>query len=270
MNENSGDTYTHGHHASVVNAHAARTASDSAGYLLPHLTAGAAVLDVGCGPGSITVDFARIVAPGRVIGLDRSEDVISQASALSRERGTDNAEFVTGNIYDLDFADESFDVVHAHQVLQHLVDPVAALREMRRVARAGGIVAVRDADFRGVFWFPEVPELDEWMELYQQLARGNQAEPDAGRHLLSWAQDAGFTEIRPSSSNWIYATAERRAGHAESWANRVLHSAFAEQALERGLTDRPGLERLAEGWRRWGRTEDGFFLIPNVELIARA
>jgi ubiquinone/menaquinone biosynthesis C-methylase UbiE len=263
------DVYSHGHHQSVVSAHAARTAVDSAGYLLPHLMQGLTVLDVGCGPGSITVDFAELVAPGQVTGLDRSEEVLAQGRQLAAGRRLANVEFRSGNVYDLDFADGTFDVVHAHQVLQHLTDPVAALREMRRVAKPGGIVAVRDADFHGMSWYPEIPELDEWMDTYQQIARGNKAEPDAGRHLVSWALEAGFTDIRPSSANWLYATQERRAWQSETWATRVLHSAFAEQALERGLADQKKLERIAAGWRRWGDAADGFFLIPNVELIAR-
>src|SRR3990170_4809786 len=125
------DVYTHGHHESVVRAHASRTAENSAAFVIPHLTPGTSVLDVGCGPGSITCDFAVLVAPGTVTGLDRSADVITHARELAADRGVENVEFVAGNIYDLDFEDDTFDLVHAHQVLQHLTDPVEALREMR-------------------------------------------------------------------------------------------------------------------------------------------
>lgn len=265
-----GDIYTHGPHESVVRAHAARTAENSAAYVLPYLTPGTSVLDVGCGPGSITCDFAALVAPGSVTGLDRSPDVIAQAATLAAERGARNIGFVTGNIYSLDFEDETFDVVHAHQVLQHLTDPVAALREMRRVARAGGVVAVRDADFHGMSWYPAIPELDEWMDLYQLIARRNGAEPDAGRRLVSWAQAAGFTDVAPSSSNWLYATGQQRRWQARVWGERVLHSAFADQALEYGFADAADLARISAGWHRWGSTDDGWFLIPNGEVIARA
>lgn len=271
MNEQkSEDVYTHGHHESVVRAHASRTAENSAAFVIPHLTAGTSVLDVGCGPGSITCDFAELVAPAKVVGLDRSVEIVAQAAALAAERGVENVEFVTGNIYDLDFEDETFDLVHAHQVLQHLTDPVAALREMRRVAKPGAIVAVRDADFHGMSWYPEVRELDDWMELYQKIARRNGAEPDAGRRLVSWAQQAGFTDVAPSSSNWLYATAQQRRWQARVWSERVLHSAFAEQALEYGLANEADLARIAAGWHRWGSTDDGYFLIPNGEVIARA
>ncbi len=261
------EVYSHGHHPSVTTAHAARTVASSAAYLEPFLEAGLDVLDVGCGPGSITAGFADLVAPGSVTGIDSSADVVAQAAEAHADLA--NVEFREGNVYDLDAADESFDVVHAHQLLQHLADPVAALREMRRVVRPGGIVAAREADFGAMTWFPVVDELDEWRELYRTLARGNGGEPDAGRRLPGWAAAAGFAEIEVSSTTWVYATAEDRRFLADSWAERVLHSAFAGQTLERGLADQRTLDRLAEGWRIWSRLDDGVFLMPSVEILAR-
>jgi ubiquinone/menaquinone biosynthesis C-methylase UbiE len=261
------EVYSHGHHPSVTAAHATRTVASSAAYLEPFLEAGLDLLDLGCGPGSITAGFADLVAPGSVLGIDSSADVIAQASDAHADVA--NVEFREGNVYDLDVPDESFDVVHAHQLLQHLADPVAALREMRRVVRPGGIVAAREADFGAMTWYPEVPELEEWRELYRELARGNRGEPDAGRRLPAWAAEAGFAEVEVSSSNWVYATVEDRHVHADSWAQRVLHSAFAEQTQERGLADRQTLDRLAEGWQRWARSDGGVFLMPSVEILAR-
>ena len=87
-------------------------------------------------------------------------------------------------------------------------------------------------------WYPAIPELDEWMDLYQRIARRNGAEPDAGRRLVSWAQAAGFTDVAPTSSNWLYATGQQRRWQARVWGERVLHSAFAEQALEYGFAKR--------------------------------
>lgn len=263
----SDEVYSHGHHPSVTAAHAARTVATSAAYLEPLLEGGMDLLDIGCGPGSITAGFADLVVPGSVVGVDSSADVIAEASEAHADLL--NLTFREGNVYDLDAADESFDVVHAHQVLQHLADPVAALREMRRVVRPGGLVAVREADFGAMTWFPAVDELDEWRGLYGHLARGNRGEPDAGRRLPGWAAAAGFAEIEVSSSNWTYSAEADRRFLADSWADRVLHSAFATQALERGLADQQTLRRLAEGWRRWARRDDGVFLMPSVEILAR-
>ncbi|NVM98757.1 class I SAM-dependent methyltransferase [Arthrobacter sp. SDTb3-6] len=266
----SGDVYTHGHHESVLRSHASRTAANSAAYLIPHLTHGLRVLDVGSGPGTITADFALLVAPGEVLGLDRSPEVVAAATALAAERRLANLTFDTGDVYSLDFPDDTFDVVHAHQVLQHLTDPVEALREMRRVAKPGGIVAVRDADFHGMSWYPQLPELDEWMDVYQRVARHNNAEPDAGRRLVHWARAAGLADIAPSSANWLYATDDQRAWLSGVWADRVEKSAFADQAFAYGMADAAGLAQLAAGWRRWGAAPDGWFLMPNGEIIARA
>src|SRR5215471_12089582 len=153
----SSDTYLHGHHDSVLRSHRWRTAENSAGYLLPRLRPDARVLDVGCGPGTITADLAARVPDGEVIGIDAARDVLAQARQEAERRGQRNVRFGTGDVYRLDFADGTFDVVHAHQVLQHLTDPVAALREMRRVCKPGGIVAARDGDYGGIFWFPAEP-----------------------------------------------------------------------------------------------------------------
>src|ERR1043165_6861191 len=122
-------TYTHGHHSAVLRSHQWRTAENSAAYLLPHLKPGMTVLDVGCGPGSITADMARIVAPGKVTGID-SVGVLE--AAVEAVAGVSNVELAAGDVMALDYPDDSFDVVHAHQVLQHLADPVGALRETRR------------------------------------------------------------------------------------------------------------------------------------------
>src|SRR5687768_674086 len=123
------DEYTHGHHASVLRIHSWRTVENSAAYLIPHLQVGSAVLDVGSGPGTITIDLAKRVRPGRVIGVDASADVVASATGLAASDGVQNAEFRVGDAYTLDFDDATFDVVHAHQVLQHVGRPVDALRE---------------------------------------------------------------------------------------------------------------------------------------------
>ncbi|WP_425453011.1 class I SAM-dependent methyltransferase [Calidifontibacter indicus] len=128
------------------------------------------------------------------------------ARHTAESRGTDNIDFAVADVHALDFADATYDVTHAHQVLQHVSDSVQALREMGRVTKPGGIVAVRDSDYSAFAWWPRVPELDEWMELYQAEARANGGEPDAGRRLLSWAQQAGFDDVTPGSSTWCYAT----------------------------------------------------------------
>ena len=177
-------TYTHGHHESVLRSHRWRTAENSAAYLVPYLEAGGSVLDVGCGPGTITIDLARRVAPGQVVGIDAVIEPLEMARSDAVAAHVDNVTFQVADAYALPFDEASFDVVHAHQVLQHLTDPVAALREMGRVCRPDGIVAARDSDYAAMAWHPGDPRLDRWRRIYDEVARANGGEPDAGRRLL--------------------------------------------------------------------------------------
>ncbi|MEU3316469.1 methyltransferase domain-containing protein [Streptomyces sp. NPDC006662] len=264
--------YTHGHHESVLRSHRWRTAANSAAYLIGELRPGMRLLDVGCGPGTITADLADLVGPGgRVTAVDAAPDVLDQAAAYAAERGVEGAvDFAVADVHALEFPDDTFDVVHAHQVLQHVGDPVRALREMRRVCRPGGIVAVRDADYAAMTWYPATPGLEEWLELYRRVARANGGEPDAGRRLLSWARAAGFTEVRASATAWCYATPEEVAWWSGLWADRTTASSYAE-VVERGRQATGAqLAGIAAAWREWGAAADAWFSVLNGELLCRA
>lgn len=262
-----GERYTHGHHESVLRSHTWRTIANSAAYLEPHLAPGRALLDVGCGPGTITAEFASRLAPGRVVGLDAAAEVIAKASA---DFAADNLEFVTGDAYALPFDGGTFDIVHAHQTLQHVADPVRMLREMRRVAKPGGIIAARDIDYAGTFWFPVIPGLELWLDLYERVHRSNGGEPNAGRRLKAWAREAGFEQVDASASIWNFADATDREWWGGMWESRVLHSAFADDATAKGLATRADLERISRAWREWADSEDGWIAMAHGEIIARA
>jgi SAM-dependent methyltransferase len=261
------ETYTHGHAASVLRSHTARTVANSAAYVEEHLRPGSTVLDVGCGPGTITVDIARRVAPGRVLGIEPVSGPLEQAR--EHAAGVDGVEFALGDVYALDHPDGAFDVVHAHQVLQHLTDPVAALREMLRVCRDDGVVAARDADYAAMTWYPADPRLDRWLAIYRAVAHGNGAEPDAGRRLLAWARAAGAAEVTPSASVWCYATPDDRAWWGGMWADRILTSAITRQAVDGGHADLAELEEISRAWREWAENDDGWFLVPHGEVVCR-
>ncbi len=269
MQTTSVDTYTHGHAEPVLQSHRWRTAENSAGYLLPALRPGLDLLDVGCGPGTITVDLAARVAPARVVGLDVSADPLAEARGAAERTGVDVA-FEVGDVYALEAADDSFDVVHAHQVLQHLTDPAAALREMARVCRPGGVIAVRDVDYGAFVTPPADAGLDRWLDLYYAVARHNGGEPHAGRRLLSWAHAAGLRDVVATTSSWCYSSPAERQWWGDSWAGRATASAFAEQAVAYGLATPAELAEIAAAWRRWRDADDGWLGMLHGELLIRA
>ena len=262
-------TYTHGHHQSVVSQHRKRTAAEAAAFLLPQLRPGMRLLDVGCGPGSITVGLAAAVAPGPVLGIDLADDVIGQARALATEKQLTNLRFERADLLSLDRGD-GFDVVYAHQVLQHVPDPLAALAAIRRLLRPGAWVAVRDSDYGTCTWSPPDPRLARWLEVYSAVARRNGGEPDAGRFLSGWVRQAGFTELRVSGTTWTYPGYDRPSVWAESWAERTLQSNLAVKAVEYGIATQAELQEIADGYRQWGARPEAFFSIGHVEVLARA
>lgn len=261
--------YTHGHHESVLRSHTWRTAANSAAYLLGSLKPHMKILDIGCGPGTITADLAALVPEGHVTGVDHAPGIVEQARATAAERGLTNVDFAVADIHALDFPDDTFCVVHAHQVLQHVGDPVQALRELKRVTRPNGFIAVRDSDYSAMTWYPASRGMDDWADLYQRVARANGGEPDAGRRLKSWALAAGITDITATAGTWTFATAEERAWWSGLWADRTLASAYAERVIEGGHATPEQLRAVSDAWRAWGKQEDGWFSVLHGEILCR-
>ena len=150
------ETYLHGHHRSVLSAHSARTAEDAAAFLLPYIESGMKLLDFGCGPGTITIGFAAAVGDsGSVLGIDISDGLLEEWKRRLEETGARNLEFRVDDIYETELEIDQFDVVYAHQILQHLGDPVGALTAATRLAKRGGLVGIREVDWGTFAAFPE-------------------------------------------------------------------------------------------------------------------
>ena len=260
-------TYIHGHRPSILADHAGRSSADSATFMTHLLASGTVLLDVGCGPGTITCDLADLVAPTQLIGIDSATDAIEHARGQAAERGVTNVRFEAGDVYNLRFDDATFDVVYAHQVLQHLDRPVEALIEMRRVSRPGGTVAVRDADYATMVHAPHDDRMDRWLALYREVAVRSGGQPDAGRYLSQWLDAAGFVDIVTTTSTWTYTDDETRGRWRDLWVSRLLEARLGRLAEEHGLIDRPGLEDLAHAWRRWADAPQAFFAFLHGEAI---
>jgi SAM-dependent methyltransferase len=111
--------------------------------LLLGLTPGDGVLDVACGPGNFTRDFARTVGPyGLVVGIDASETMLARAVEDTRDAGLYQVAYVRGDAQELPFRDESFDAVCCFAALHLFGEPMRALDRMTAVLTPGGRIAI--------------------------------------------------------------------------------------------------------------------------------
>jgi ubiquinone/menaquinone biosynthesis C-methylase UbiE len=265
----SNPSYQFRHHPAVTKIHAQRTAMKNTPYLLPHIKPHHRILDVGCGPGSITLDFAALVPEGAVLGIDFSDIAISLAQAATTERNIQNCEFKTGDAMNLDFGDEEFDIVHCHQCLIHLPDPIKALKEMMKVCKSGGIVAVREGDFGNMIVFPENDSLLSGLKVMEDLIRSGGSEPLAGRRLKAWALEAGFSrkQIKITGNVEAFATAEETAFIGGIYAERFGKDAMGGKGIKLRLISEEERVGIVDAWTKWGEREDAFFNITHTELL---
>lgn len=263
------EQYTHGHARAVVRQHAQRIASEAAAFLLPALRPGMRILDVGCGPGSITRGLAERVAPGEVIGLDLSRETLDEARRDAAAQGMTNLQYREGSVYALPFPDASFDVAYAHQVLQHLRERASALGEMLRVVRPGGLVAIRDVDWGTAAYWPRDPWIDRFIEVHQQAWQRNGGEPQMGRHLRALFNDAGFADFEITAAVWCYATPAETIAWGDSYADRLLTSPMGQHPVEHGYASRADVESMAAAFRAWARHPDAFWVFTHVAALGR-
>ena len=257
--------YSPGYQPAVIATHKWRSAENSAAFLLPHLRKTYHLLDVGSGAGTITCDLTSYVKS--VTALEVNEHAMEITRKEAKLRGIE-LKYTVSDVCSMPFEDNTFDVVHVHQVLQHVADPVKALNEIRRVTKLGGIVAVTEAISSAFSWYPEFSMLDDWLKLYRNLAISNGGQPDAGTRLLDWAQRVGFTHIKPGSSTWCFATAEEREYWGGAWENRVLTANMAEDARIKHIPEET-LEKMSQAWAHWKKCNNGCMIIPHGNILAK-
>ena len=241
---------------------ATRTAAREAAFFLPHLRPGMQVLDVGSGPGSITLGLAEVVAPGEVVGIDMQPSQVERARALAAERGVPNVRFEVGDAYRVPFPDRTFDAVFAHTLLAYLSEPVRALAEMRRVLRPDGMAGVREADLGTWFWTPETPLLQQWVALFVRSLQNNGGDPFVGRHYRRLLLEAGFVRTKATSST-------RNAGSLEETRDcaAFFKTWSAQTAMAEGWVTQATVEATMAEFDAWAERPNAFWVVTFCEAV---
>ncbi|KAK5173334.1 uncharacterized protein LTR77_002015 [Saxophila tyrrhenica] len=268
------NTYFPGHQD--VKHHQLRTAENCAAYLLPALKEKAAsspnltLLDVGAGPGTITASLAKYMPNGHVTATDISDKVLQSAAAHAEQVGVNNITFQTGSVYSLPFPDDSFDVVHVHQVLCYLDSPVDAVKELLRVAKpTGSVIGICETDMRSWSFWPLLPALQRFHQIQMETHEANGGTNVAGPQLISWALKAGVRreQVRMTQGSWCYSERAEKEVWGASWASRARTGEVGKKALSMGLATKDELEEMAKAWEAWAVAEDGCFALLNGEIL---
>ncbi|KKO99883.1 methyltransferase-UbiE family protein [Trichoderma harzianum] len=273
--------YARGHSEYTIATHLRRKAETDAAFLLPHIKTTDHILDVGCGPGTITTSLAKYASQGKTVGIDLSTDVLQKARALADEsnaptQGPGSVVFEEGNVVDgLAYPDNTFDVVYSSQVLGHLPQPdipLRALAEMRRVLKPGGILATRDG--MGQHFYPQSFDLDRlWGANQLRASRKGKPEADPTATVMpALLRKAGFDvdggKVHVGAGTSVFSDAEARKRLA--WrADGQLQPGdpFYQSWLDAGISE-DEIQQTLRAVRRWADTEDAWLVLLQCEILA--
>lgn len=263
------ESYTHANDETTTQHFTTRSADRQAAFFLPHLRPGMRLLDCGCGPGTITLGLAEVVAPGEVVGIDIIEGQLAQARQEAASRGLTNARFEAASVYALPFDDESFDAVFSNAVLGHLGDPAAALAEMKRVLRPGGMVGIRSIDIDGQVYAPVTPIQRKFRDLYRRMLAVNGGNAEIGRQHKALLRETGFDVVSATAMYEVYSSAEA-VPHWGTALSRIWAEASVVELVTRNeFANHADMQAISQAWRDWSEHPDAFFADAWFEAVGR-
>ena len=260
--------YTSGFSHEYVRYLMRHTAESNAAYLRPYLRPGLRVLDMGCGPGSISVGLARAIDPGEMHGIDMEESQVEIARNVAKSSGQDNAVFHVGDVTDLPFDDSSFDIVHCHQVLSYVPDTRGALGEAKRVLKSDGILACREIICDSSLTHPDLDGAGQIWDLFQDLLAADDGHPQMGREMKGHILEAGFTNVRMTASFDVYSDPPDVAFSHEFINNWLLSPEITEAAKKYGAGTERLYNRIRDAIEDWKDDPGAVVMVAFGEAIA--
>jgi ubiquinone/menaquinone biosynthesis C-methylase UbiE len=273
--------YTQGYSNYTTATQQSRTSESSAAFLVPHIKSTDCILDIGCGPGTITTGLAKYASKGSIIGVDISTAVLDKAKILAAEanvptQGPGAVVFEQGNVLErLPYSDASFDIVFASQVFGHIHDPdlqLRAMTEIRRVLKPGGIVATRDGAEQ--HFHPRSLDLDRlWVINQARAFQQGQYDPDAtAMRLPALFRKAGFDvdggKVQVGAGSTVFVGPETRKKLAWRAAGQLKEGDPVHQSwLDAGISGDEIQETLV-AVEKWAAMEDAWFASLQVEMLA--
>jgi len=261
------ENYTMGYGPAAVALMGRRTAQSHAGFFLPHLERGMKLLDCGCGPGTITLGFAELVAPGSAVGTDIEASQMALATENAIADNVTNARFEVADIYALPFPDASFDAVFMSAVLGNLREPARGLREAHRVLKPGGVIGVKEFDHGGDIVYPLEPAMANYDELYRRLRSEYGHSGEVGRTIGALLLQAGFNKLGMTASFETLSDPKVLQGAAQIFIG-LLGEGWADAFTSRGWANDEDIQAMRDAWLRFAEFPGALFVAAWVEAVA--
>lgn len=218
----------------------------------------ATCLDVGCGGGDVTLEFARLVSPkGRAVGIDIDETKLELARTEAEDRHVDNVEFRKADA-DGSLGEAEYDVAYARFLLTHLSAPAACVERMRAALKPNGLLVVEDIDFSGHFSYPRSAAMERFVELYTQAVVARGGDPNIGPRLPLLLKDAGLERIGMNVVQPAGMDGEVKL------LNPITLQSIADVVLAEGLATSAEIERVIAELYEFARSTRTVVSIPRV------
>ena len=260
--------YIMGYSDAYLRTLASRSVAEACGYLAPYLEPGIRVLDIGCGPGSISVGLAEAVSPGELRGVDVEPGQVAMAARAAAERGLGNAAFSVADVRDLPFEDGSFDLVHCCDTLAYVPDTGAALEEMKRTLKPGGVLGCREIIMDSFLIQPDPGPLSAGYGIFADILEADDGHPQMGKELALHLGRAGFADVRVSASFEVFATPERLELLYDLGEQWFFTSDIQDPAERYGAAAAGVLEEIRRERDRWYRSPAPMVAFAFGEALA--
>lgn len=269
--------YLHGYSKATISSHESRNAQFDACFLIPYIKLTDKILDVGCGPGSITLGLAALTPAGTVLGVDLSEDILAGARELALAVGLTNVKFQQADLLaGLPFSDNSFDIVYTSQVFPHLASrdfKLKALAELRRILKPNGIFASRDA--AELHLYPRTYDLDRlWARNVAKSLKDKAVNEEGqfpGGEMPSLLRQSGFSveNITVGAGTTVYSGAVPRKWFAERNIARLSKDdPYRQSWIYAGISEEE-IEETREALGKWAEDDDAWYIAVQAEVIGR-
>lgn len=199
-----------------------------------------AVLEAGCGVGAQTVTLAANSPGARITSVDISGESLALARARVAAEGQSNVTFRQADLFNLPFPKASFDHVFVCFVLEHLTEPLNALKTLRDMLKPGGTITIIEGDHGSAFFHPENPDARHAIQCLIDLQAAAGGDSLIGRRLYPLLHEAGFQNVGVSP-RFVYADGGRPE-MADGFTRKTFTAmveGVEQQALEKGLSE-PG------------------------------